>query len=138
MNRNEVIALLAYIQVHDKRTVGAEDVDGWLDVLPRSLDLSTAHAAVKMFFGEAAAKPDEKIFFSTRHLLHYAARVRRQRELEAAKEAAKRPAITQRTKPPKGGWRSLLPEHAPRMTEKHDVRTGPAPVINYGDALKAP
>jgi hypothetical protein len=134
MNRNDTIYLLAYIKAADNRNIGDADILFWMETLPGWLDLDTAKAAVRMFFSEPAGKADERIFFTTRHLISCAKRVRKQREVEEAREAAKRPAITQRTTPPKGGWRSLLPEGPPRVTEKHEVRTG----FNYGEALKAP
>ncbi|ASR83967.1 hypothetical protein SEA_SHROOMS_88 [Arthrobacter phage Shrooms] len=130
--------LLAYIQVFDKRTVGNADVDGWMDVLPVTLDLETAKAAAREFFSHPA-DPRERHFINTRDLLFYVRKVRRDREIALAKERAERPAITQRTPPPPGGWRSLIPEGKPRMTEKHEVFTQSIPVVpNYGAALRAP
>ncbi|ALY10255.1 hypothetical protein SALGADO_89 [Arthrobacter phage Salgado] len=139
MIRDEIVLLLAYIQVFDKRTVGNADVDGWLDVLPASLDLETAKAAAREFFSHPA-DPRERHFINTRDLLFYVRKVRRDREIAEAKERAERPAITMgRSKPPAGGWRSLMPEGKPRMTEKHEVYTQSIPVVpNYGAALKAP
>ncbi|ATW59963.1 hypothetical protein SEA_WALTZ_86 [Arthrobacter phage Waltz] len=138
MIRDEVVLLLAYIQVFDKRTVGNADVDGWLDVLPASLDLETAKAAAREFFSHPA-DPRERHFINTRDLLFYVRKVRRDREIQIAKARAERPAITQRTKPPAGGWRSLMPEPPPRVTEKHEVFTQSIPVVpNYGAALRTP
>ncbi|ASR84173.1 hypothetical protein SEA_WHEELBITE_85 [Arthrobacter phage Wheelbite] len=140
MNRDDTIRLLAYVQAADNRTVGEADILFWMDTLPENLDLETAKAGVRVFFAEAATRADERIFFTTRHLMRCVKTVKHRAEVEAAKARAERPAITQRHRPPEGGWRSLVPQGPPKMTEKHEVYTQSIPIVvpNYGAALRTP
>jgi hypothetical protein len=118
MNEHEVKHLLAYIQAADNRNVGNADVAFWSETLPAWLDLDTAKAAVRMFFTEPERNAESSVYFTTRHLIRCAKAVRRQREVEAARQAAKTPAITAAHKPPAEGWRARVPGGYPEPAEE--------------------
>lgn len=141
MNRADTIELLTYIVAADNRNPGEADIQFWMQTVPGWITLDLAKAAVRQFFGEAAGRPDERLFFTTRHLIACAKIVKKRQQIEAAREAAKRPAISQRSIMPPDFRRQLEEaREAARVphvvTEKHEVRMNP--VINYGEALKAP
>lgn len=117
MNEQDTRHLLAYLQAADKRNVSPVDVMFWMETMPAWLDLETAKAAVRMFFTEPERNAESSVYFSTRHLIRCAKSVRRQRELEAAREAAKTPAITAALKPPTEGWRARVPGGYPEEPE---------------------
>lgn len=117
MIENDVRHLLAYIQAADKRNVGPAEILFWMETIPEWLDLDTAKAAVRMFFTEPERNAGESVYFTTRHLIRCAKQVRRQREIEAAREAAKRPAITAAYRPPAEGWRARVPGGYPEDAE---------------------
>lgn len=118
MIENDVRHLLAYIQAADKRNVGPAEILFWMETIPEWLDLDTAKAAVRMFFTEPERNAGESVYFTTRHLIRCAKAVRRQREVEAAREAAKRPAITAAYRPPAEGWRARVPGGYPEAAEE--------------------
>lgn len=118
MNENDTRHLLAYIQAADRRNVGAADIAFWMETLPQWLDLETAKAAVRMFFTEPERNAAESVYFTTRHLIRCAKQVRRERETEAARQAAKRPAIGARYAPPAEGWRARVPGGYPEAAEE--------------------
>lgn len=118
MNEQEVRHLLAYLQAADNRKIGQADVAFWMETVPAWLDLDTAKAAVRMFFTEPERNAGESVYFTIRHLIRCAKQVRRLREIEAAREAAKRPAITAAYRPPAEGWRARVPGGWPEDAEE--------------------
>lgn len=141
MNRNEVIHLLAYVAAADRRTVGEADVAIWTETLPAWLDLDTAKAAVRMFFAEPERDASGSTWFTPKHLMRCAKNVKRQREVEAARERAKHPAIEAAYTPPAEGWRARVPggypEAAEDPTEKAEVPGGNPPVPEFSEAQLA-
>lgn len=88
MNRDETITLLAYLQAADHRTVGQVDIEFWQRAIPAHIDLPLALDAVTAFFGAPAERPDERVFFTTRHLMHYVRVVQERRRSQQARESA--------------------------------------------------
>jgi hypothetical protein len=127
MNEQDTKHLLAYLQAADGRKVAAADIAFWMETMPNWLDLDTAKAAVRMFFTEPERNAGESTWFTTRHLIRCAKAVRRQREIEKAREAAKRPAIEAAYTPPAEGWRARVPGGWPEDAEGPAERPVPAP-----------
>ncbi len=127
MNEQDTRHLLAYLQAADKRNVSPADILFWMDTIPAWLDLETAKAAVRMFFTEPERNAGESVYFTTRHLIRCAKSVRRQREVEAARVAAKTPAITAAHKPPEEGWRARVPGGYPEPAEAPVPAPAPEP-----------
>lgn len=88
MNRNDTIQLLAFLQAADHRTVGEADIAFWQTTIPENVDLPLAIDAVRAFFSAPAERPDERVFFTTRHLMHYVRVVRERRRSQAARQSA--------------------------------------------------
>lgn len=118
MNEQDTKHLLAYVQAADNRNVSAADLAFWMETMPEWLDLDTAKAAVRKFFTEPERNAETSVYFTTRHLIRCAKQVRRERETEAARKAAKAPAIGARYTPPAEGWRARVPGGYPEPAEE--------------------
>jgi len=118
MNEQDTRKLLAYLQAADNRNIGDADIAFWMEACPAWLDLETAKAAIRMFFTEPERDASTNTWFTPRHMIRCAKSVRRQRETEAARERAKRPAIGTAYRPPEGGWRAQVPGGYPEPAEE--------------------
>lgn len=118
MNEQDTKHLLAYVQAADNRNVSPADLAFWMETMPEWLDLDTAKAAVRKFFTEPERNAETSVYFTTRHLIRCAKQVRRERETEAARKAAKAPAIGARYTPPAEGWRARVPGGYPEAAEE--------------------
>lgn len=131
MTRDEVVLFLTYVQMFDNRPLTHEIIDAWHGLRTvQHADLATAKAAVEVFFNEGATGPADRTWFDSRHFTRCVRIVKREREVEAAKERAKRFQLTTAYTPPAGGWRSLVPggygdPAPPRVVEKHPTQSIP-------------